>query len=95
MGLIALINDKPIGLAHTLAHRHGWYEEKTIYLQDLFVSKEARNMGVARALINEIYHQADKNNTPHVYWTTKRDNIAARRLYDEIAHNSGFIKYQR
>ncbi len=95
VGLIAFLDDKPIGLAHILTHRHGWLEEKIIYLQDLFVSKEARGKGAARALIKEIYRQADKKNTPNVYWTTKHDNITARKLYDKIAHDSGFIKYQR
>ncbi len=94
-GLIALLDLQPIGLAHILTHRHGWYKEKIVYLQDLFVSKEARNKGVARALIEEIYHQADEANTPNVYWTTKHNNIKARKLYDKIAFNSGFIKYQR
>ncbi len=94
-GLIALLNLQPIGLAHTLTHRHGWYKEKVVYLQDLFVSKKARNKGVARSLIEEIYHRADKANTPNVYWTTRHNNIEARKLYDKIARNSGFIKYQR
>ncbi len=94
-GLIAELDNQPVGLAHTLTHRHGWYEEKVIYLQDLFVSPQARRNGIGRALVNEIYRRADTAGTPNVYWLTAADNLDARILYDQIAADTGFIKYQR
>lgn len=94
-GLLARIDTKVVGLAHTLAHRHGWYEDKVIYLQDLFTIPEVRGQGAGRALIQEVYRRADLAGTPTVYWLTASDNIGARRLYDAIAKDSGFVKYQR
>ena len=94
-GMLALIDGKPVGLVHTLTHRHGWYENKVIYLQDLFTIKEVRGQGVGRALIEEVYRRADLAGTPKVYWLTASDNIGARRLYDKIAKDTKFIKYAR
>ena len=94
-GMIAHLDDRPVGLVHTLAHRHGWLAEKVIYLQDLYVSPDARGKGIGRALIEEIYRQADIAGTPNVYWLTASDNKAARKLYDRIGQNTGFIKYAR
>lgn len=94
-GLIAQLDNQAVGLAHTLTHRHGWYENKVVYLQDLFVSEQARGTGVGRALIDEIYRRADQAGTPDVYWLTAADNVDARKLYDKIATDTGFIKYRR
>jgi len=94
-GLIALLSGEAVGIAHTLKHRHGWKEQKVIYLQDLFVSESARGSGVARELIAEIYRRADSEGTPDVYWLTATTNSTARRLYDKIAVDSGLIQYTR
>jgi len=94
-GLIALLADKPVGIAHTLMHRHGWKEKKVVYLQDLYVKEEVRGNGIARELIGEIYRRADADGTPDVYWLTASTNSTARRLYDKVAVNSGLIQYTR
>ncbi len=94
-GLIACIDGKPVGLVHYLFHVHGWRIEKVCYLQDLFTDPSARGHGVGRALIEAVYAIADANGTPSVYWMTQEFNATARRLYDEVATLTPFIKYQR
>ncbi|QPH53133.1 GNAT family N-acetyltransferase [Pontivivens ytuae] len=94
-GLIALDGDRPVGLVHYLFHRHGWRIEDVCYLQDLYVAPEARGTGAGRALIEAVYAAADAAGAPAVYWTTQEGNATARQLYDRIARNTGFIKYER
>lgn len=94
-GLIALRRGKPVGLTHYLFHRHGWKLEKVCYLQDLYVAPEARGTGTGRALIEAVYDAADAAGAPSVYWLTQDFNETARRLYDNIAEVTPFIKYQR
>ena len=84
-----------LGLAHYMGHRHGWHIENIVYLQDLFVLPSARGRGVGRQLIEAVYRAADEAGTPMVYWSTHHTNRPARRLYDRIGTNSGFIKYKR
>lgn len=94
-GLLAEVNGKPVGLTHYLFHRHGWKIENTCYLQDLYADPEIRGKGVGRALIEAVYAEADKTGAPSVYWLTQDFNAPARLLYDRVAHQTPFIKYQR
>jgi GNAT superfamily N-acetyltransferase len=80
---------------HYLFHRHGWKIENTCYLQDLFTAPDARGRGVARALIEAVYTEADRQGAPVVYWLTQDFNHTARALYDKVAVKTPFIKYQR
>ena len=65
------------------------------YLQDLFVDPAYRGAGVGRALIKAVYHAADANHTPSVYWLTQDINHTARQLYDRVATVTLFLKYTR
>lgn len=94
-GLVAERNGELIGLTHYLFHRHGWRIENVIYLQDLYVSEAARGTGAGRALIEAVYARADAAGCPSVYWLTQDFNTTARQLYDRIATETPFIKYQR
>ncbi|MEO1550954.1 MAG: GNAT family N-acetyltransferase [Pseudomonadota bacterium] len=94
-GRLAVVGRTPVGLVHYLFHRHCWKIENTIYLQDLFVSKDARGTGAGRALIEAVYAHGDAVGCPSVYWTTQDFNKTARVLYDRIGEKTPFIKYQR
>lgn len=85
----------PLGLVHTIAHAHGWQEADVTYLQDLFTAPEARGKGVARALIETVYADADVQGRGSVYWMTQMGNTQARALYDRIAQPTDFMKYSR
>ena len=94
-GLIAEADGRAAGLAHYVFHPHGWQAEPTCYLQDLYTDPEARGTGIGRALIEAVYAAADAHGAQGVYWTTARDNHAARRLYDRVAALTPFVKYAR
>ena len=94
-GLVAEVDGRPAGLAHAYVQRHGWRTRDVLYLQDLYADPEVRGRGVGRALIEAVYALADAGGTPDVYWTTARDNEAARRLYDRIGRLTPFVKYER
>ena len=94
-GLVAERDGRLIGVTHYLFHRHAWKIENVVYLQDLFVSKDARGTGAGRALIEAVYAEADKAGCPAVYWLTQDFNATARQLYDRIATKTPFIRYNR
>lgn len=84
-----------IGFVHFLYHRVTWSIENRCYLEDLFVSEQARGAGAGRALIEAVYKAADARDASQVYWLTQDTNHAARKLYDALANKTPFIKYQR
>ena len=84
-----------IGIVHYLFHRSTWTIADYCYLQDLYVSDEARGLGAGRALIQAVEQAARQKGASRVYWLTKEDNHAARALYDKLADRSGFIQYRK
>ncbi len=93
--LLACVDDVPVGLTHFLFHRHNWRIDNVCYLQDLYASPHVRGRGVGRALIEGVYAAADAAGSPNVYWLTQQSNLTAQQLYDRIALQTEFIKYQR
>lgn len=47
-----------------------------------------------RALIEAVIDWARSQNCDRVYWSTQETNTVARRLYDQVAENRGFILYR-
>ena len=94
-GLGAFHDGRLIGIAHYLFHRSSWSIGDYCYLQDLYVSEEARGLGAGRALIEATEQAARQKGASRVYWLTKEDNHTARALYDKLADRSGFIQYRK
>ncbi|CDZ37603.1 Putative histone acetyltransferase (HAT) [Neorhizobium galegae bv. officinalis] len=84
-----------IGITHAIFHRSCWLPDWTCYLQDLYVAQTQRGKRTGEALIEAVADLARANGAGRLYWLTHESNSAARRLYDRIAQNSGFIQYRK
>jgi GNAT superfamily N-acetyltransferase len=91
----AYVDGKLIGIVHYLYHRSCWTIGDYCYLQDLFVAKESRKLGLGRALIEAVYKVAKKEGASRVHWLTHETNATARALYDTLADRPGFIQYRK
>jgi GNAT superfamily N-acetyltransferase len=93
----ALAWDGPtaVGLVHHIRHRSCWTSGDYLYLQDLFVSPDARGGGIGRKLIEHVYEIARTAGCSRVHWLTHETNTDAMFLYDRIAERSGFLQYRR
>jgi GNAT superfamily N-acetyltransferase len=92
--MVAIAEDRIVGLAHYLFHRSTILREPTCYMQDLFTDDALRGRGVGRALIAHVRNAAAKAGCTRVYWHTHQSNTTAMRLYDSMAEKSGFIVYR-
>src|ERR1700722_833692 len=81
-----------VGIAHFFAHPSTSGPD-VCYLEDLFTAPAARGQGVARALIGAVAEWARASGCCRVYWLTQSSNGTARRLYDKVAENQGFLQY--
>lgn len=89
----ARLDGKLVGITHFLVHPSTSGPD-VCYLQDLFTAPDARSKGVARALIAAVAEWAQSHECCRVYWLTHESNTTARRLYDKVAENRGFVRYQ-
>lgn len=89
----AWVDGKLVGIAHFFRHINTSAPD-VCYLQDLFTLEAARGKGVGGALIAAVCDWARANECCRVYWMTHESNATARRLYDKVGENRGFIRYQ-
>ena len=81
------------GFVNYVLHPSTWGTADTCYLEDLFVSPEARGSGAGRALIEAVLERAKAYGWDKVYWHTRADNARARALYDSFAPADDFVRY--
>lgn len=96
--MFALVFEKDrkiLGFTHYLFHRHTAMIHNACYLQDLFTLEAARGKGIGRKLIEEVSIRAKEAGSSNIYWMTHENNEVARKLYDKVAKNSGFIVYHK
>ena len=94
-GWVAQMDGKVIGLTHAHEHLSTWSSAPYVYLEDLFVDPTVRKSGAGSALVEAVYAHAKNIGSPKVYWQTAYGNATARKLYDQIGVDSGFMVYQQ
>lgn len=82
------------GFAVIIIHAGSWTVSPVGYLEDLFVAEDARGTGAGWALMDDVMALARTNGWSRVYWHTRADNTAARRLYDRYVAADDFVRYR-
>jgi ribosomal protein S18 acetylase RimI-like enzyme len=85
--------DIPIGFLTYISHFSTWQINPVCYLNDLYVKKDRRQSGAAKAMLDKLKVISQNQNWSAVYWRTKPDNHVAREFYDKLAESSDWIVY--
>ncbi|MDP6705293.1 MAG: GNAT family N-acetyltransferase [Alphaproteobacteria bacterium] len=82
--LLAEVGDRPAGYALFHDSYDTGHAARGRYLCDLFVSPEARRLGVGRALVGATAREAAAEGRVYLWWTAYARNLRARAFYDAI-----------
>ena len=84
-----------VGYACLYWHFSSLEAVESVLMNDLYVSEEARGVGVGRALIEATAVVAREREVPFVEWSTAPDNKTAQRLYDSTgAERTEWFSYE-
>jgi GNAT superfamily N-acetyltransferase len=92
-GLVAVHDGRVVGLANWREFPDQLSASTGIFLDDLFVSPEARGQGVGEQLLEALARVARDRGIDVVRWITAPDNATARRLYDRVAELAPWVTY--
>jgi len=83
----------PIGMAHYREFSRPLAGGRGLYLDDLFVSGDARGSGAASALIEHLKQLAIERGIEKIRWITAEDNVTAQRVYNRLATRTTWVTY--
>lgn len=82
--LIAERNGQPLGLSLFFYNFSSWRGEMGIYVQDLYVTDEARSTGLGRRLLAETVRLGKAQGATHLRLSVDRANVRAHRFYRRL-----------
>ena len=93
-GLVAEVPDgRLIGLTHFRPFARPLSATTGGFLDDLFVSPDARGSGAADALIDAVKAEGARRGWSVIRWITAEDNYRARGVYDRLAERTKWLTY--
>ncbi len=84
-GIVAIMN--------YVLHVNLWAKNPVCYLEDLYTDPAYRRLGAGRALIESLAETGKKEKWHRLYWMTDKDNKTARKLYDKLATETNWMRY--
>ncbi len=93
-GRVAVVDGRVLGFALHHHHLSTWAEGADGYLEDLFVSSDARGLGLGRMLLDDLVSLARARGWSRLYWMTDEGNTRARTLYDSYTPSDGHVRYR-
>jgi GNAT superfamily N-acetyltransferase len=89
------LNDagEAVGLAHVRVFSRPLAGSRGLFLDDLFVTPDARGEGAATAILETLRGRARDEGFSVVRWVTAADNDVAQRLYDRLAEKTEWVTY--
>ena len=93
-GFVIESNGVVIGFTHFHYQLSSWTHTWHCYLEDLFVDPNYRNLGAGALLIQAVKEAAMEMKCSELFWITRSDNQIARNLYNSVANQSDYVRYE-
>ena len=83
-GLICLVDDKPVGFAVYFFNYSTWQGRHGLYLEDLYVTPDARGHGAGKALLQHLAGIAVEKDCGRFEWSCLDWNEPSLKFYDSL-----------
>lgn len=83
-----------VALAHFRRYARTVDADHALHLDDLYVAGDARRLGAARAILDELGRIAGDEGARFVRWVTASDNATARDLYERVAEQADWVTFE-
>jgi len=94
--LLATANDQPIGCLQIAYRLSTWQAVPYAYLEDFYLTREARGRGVGTKLLDYALQRAEGQGCDSIMLDVRRANTAAQRLYTRFGFtDSGSMVMKR
>lgn len=94
--LLGLLPDgTAIGFANVSFTPFAWTGSPVVFLQDLFVSEQARGHGAGEALLKAVYAKADERGATQVFWMVDETDEGLQRFYERNGIRTPYLRYMR
>ena len=87
-------NGKALGLMHCRQMASPLRGALVGFLDDLFVSPDARGQGVVEKLYVALHELGKQQGWPFIRWITAEDNYRGRAVYDKLSTKTQWVTYQ-
>jgi ribosomal protein S18 acetylase RimI-like enzyme len=81
--------DEPVAVAQVRYRWSVWWDAEDCWLEDLYVSPEARGSGLGRALTETVIERARERGCRRVELDVNSENPAAQALYRSLGFDTG------
>jgi ribosomal protein S18 acetylase RimI-like enzyme len=81
--------DEPVAVAQVRYRWSVWWDAEDCWLEDLYVSPEARGSGLGRALTETVIERARERGCRRVELDVNSENPAAQGLYRSLGFDTG------
>ena len=93
-GIIAVADGQPVGLSHYRRMPSPLRGADIGFLDDMFISPEARGQGIAQKMFEHLRETAAGRGWDMIRWITADDNYRARGVYDKVASKGIWNTYE-
>lgn len=83
-GVLAYLDNQPVGFAVYFYNYSTWVGRKGLYLEDLYVCPEFRNLGIGKAILKYLAQLAVSQNCGRFEWCALEWNTPAIGFYESI-----------
>lgn len=81
---IALHEGRTVAYAMVYERYSSFAAKPTLWLEDMYVTPNARRKGVGHALLDEVKREAARRGCPRVEWAVLDWNVGAQKMYETL-----------